>query len=89
MINYAHTPDAWALTRGMAGMRGVDLGRAAMDGWLTRPEVDALVGACAACTQKTACTRWLAQAYAGPNPAPCVAVFCPNDQRLAALSLRM
>ena len=31
MINYAQTPVAWALTRGMAHMLKVDLGKAAMD----------------------------------------------------------
>ena len=85
MINYAQTPVAWALTRGMGHMLGVDLGKAAMDGWLTRAEVDALVGTCQACPQKSACNQWLKQAHA----APCVAVFCPNQHRLEALTLRM
>lgn len=84
MINYAQTPVAWALTRGMARMVKLDLGRAAMDGWLTRAEVDALVETCEACTQKAACTAWLTQAH----EAPCLAVFCPNQQRLEALTLR-
>jgi hypothetical protein len=85
MINYAQTPVAWALTRGMAYMLKVDLGKAAMDGWLTRTEVDALVATCEACPQKTACSQWLKQAHG----APCVAVFCPNQQRIEALALRM
>lgn len=84
MINYAQTPVAWALTRGMARMVKLDLGRAAMDGWLTRAEVDALVETCEACTQKATCTAWLTQAH----EAPCLAVFCPNQQRLEALTLR-
>lgn len=85
MINYAQTPVAWALTRGMARMVDVDLGHALIEGWLGRQEVDTLVEKCDACTQKNACSAWLTQAH----ESRCLAVFCPNQERLQSLCLRM
>jgi hypothetical protein len=85
MINYAQTPVAWALTRGMARMVDVDLGHALIEGWLGRQEVDALVDTCQACTQKEPCSAWLTQAHGSR----CLAVFCPNQEHLQSLCLRM
>lgn len=54
MNAYPNAPLAWDRTRLMARRLGVDLPRAVFDGWLTRRDLDSLVGACTACG-KTAC----------------------------------
>lgn len=84
MIGYAEAPLAWGLTRGMARVLGVNLPSAVVEGWLSRKELGALVDRCAACSQKSACTAWLATAIS----TPCPPVFCPNKSALEVLSLR-
>lgn len=54
MNAYPTAPQAWDRTRTLAMRLGVDLPRAVLDGWLTRRDLDRLVGACAACG-KPAC----------------------------------
>ncbi len=54
MNAYPTAPHAWDRTRSLARRLGVDLPRAVVEGWLTRRDLDQLVGTCAACG-KTAC----------------------------------
>lgn len=84
MIGYSDAPLAWSLTRGMARVLGVRLTDAVLDGWLSRAELAKLVGRCEACSQKAACTAWLAQAATSP----CPPVFCPNKTELEVLAIR-
>ncbi|MDO8882881.1 MAG: DUF6455 family protein [Pseudotabrizicola sp.] len=84
MIGYSETPLAWGLTRGMARLLGVSLSSAVVEGWLSRKELGELVDRCEACTQKAACTTWMAVAVGSP----CPPVFCPNKAALEVLSLR-
>ncbi|RGP35235.1 DUF6455 family protein [Pseudotabrizicola alkalilacus] len=84
MIGYSETPLAWGLTRGMARVLGVNLAAAVVEGWLSRKELGHLVDRCEACSQKAACSAWLATAAGGP----CPPVFCPNKSALEVLSLR-
>lgn len=82
MIGYTDSPQAWELTRAMGRVLGANLTGAVVEGWLARTELGALVDICAACSQKTACRDWLAQA----GSAPCMPVFCANKAALEALS---
>lgn len=84
MIGYADSLLAWGLTRGMARLLGVNLATAVVDGWLSRRELGQLVDRCEACSQKEACTAWLATA-AGSS---CPPVFCPNKSAIEGLSLQ-
>lgn len=84
MIGFSDAPMAWGLTRGMARVLGVSLPRAVVEGWLSRAELAVLVNRCQACSQKGACTTWLASAAS----APCLPVFCPNKSEIEVLALR-
>jgi hypothetical protein len=84
MIGYTEAPLAWGLTRGMARLLGVNLPSAVVEGWLSRKELGQLVDRCNACTQKTACTAWIASA----KGSVCPPVFCPNKAALEVLSLK-
>lgn len=53
MNAYPTAPQAWDRTRTLARRLGVDLPGAVLDGWLTRRDLDQLVGSCAACGRAT------------------------------------
>jgi hypothetical protein len=82
MIGYAETPKAWWLTRGMARISGVNLPGAVVEGWLQRDELQDLVTRCAACGRGPDCETWLATS----GPAQAMPGFCPNKDRIEALS---
>ena len=65
----------------MARVAGVNLPRAVLEGWLTRPELARLVGRCQACGEEKSCTNWLAKAQRGALP-----VFCINKAEIEGLS---
>ena len=50
-------PGACGRTRAMAQRAGVDLRAAAVDGWLTRADLEALVARCARCSHIAGCER--------------------------------
>jgi hypothetical protein len=81
MIGIGKGPEAWGLTQAMARHVGLDLPGAVVEGWLTRPEVSALVDACARCGQTPRCEEWLEVARAPDLPA-----FCRNKDDLEALA---
>ncbi len=82
MIGYAEAPKAWALTRGMARVLGVNLTGAVMDGWMGRAELAGLVQRCQSCAHGADCTGWLGQtAKAAALPA-----YCANQRALEALA---
>jgi len=60
MPMFVDTSLAWALTRGMARVAGVDLVAAVAEGWLSRAELAAMVDRCAACGASAHCSVWLA-----------------------------
>ncbi len=81
MIGIGTAPQAWGLTQAMARRAGVDLPRAVVDGWLTRPEVAALVDACESCGQTPRCSQWLEAAMAPDLPG-----YCANKSDIEALA---
>lgn len=82
MIGYTEAPKAWALTRGMARIAGLDLSEAVLEGWMTRDELARLVGECQAGSCSEACLDWLAE---GTRPmAP--PAFCAIGKQIAALA---
>jgi Family of unknown function (DUF6455) len=83
MIAYPNASQAWARTRAMARAAGVDLIGAVVEGWLTRRDLDDLVGACNACAQNTACASW----GASPTLHPDLPAFCSNKSGLESLRL--
>ena len=82
MISYPEAPRAWWLTRGMAGVSGVNLPRAVVDGWLHRTELADLVQRCVACDHGAECETWLARS----GKAREIPEFCPNKTGIEALS---
>jgi Family of unknown function (DUF6455) len=81
MLGYVEAPRAWGLTRGMARVVGVNLTQAVVEGWLTRPELGAMVERCQACDTSSQCIDWLAHhAHADALPA-----FCPNKAEIETL----
>jgi hypothetical protein len=81
MIGIGKGPDAWGLTQAMARRAGFDLPAAVVEGWLTRPEVSALVDACTRCGLTPLCAEWLEIARVPDLPA-----FCRNKDDLEALA---
>lgn len=81
MIGYVEAPMAWALTRGMARVLGVNLTDAVVDGWLGREELATLVDRCQACDRSAQCTHWLGSV----TKAPALPAFCANKAALEAL----
>ncbi|MFT4151023.1 MAG: DUF6455 family protein [Paracoccaceae bacterium] len=81
MIGYVGAPRAWGLTRGMARVLGVDLTDAVVEGWLSRPELGAMVDRCGACPHEARCLDWLSRHVS----APALPGYCRNRQALEAL----
>jgi hypothetical protein len=82
MMGYVEAPRAWAYTRGMARVLGLNLTAAVVEGWLSREELASLVHRCEICPCSAKCTAWLActvTASAAPE-------FCPNKQAIEALA---
>ncbi|MDZ4136091.1 MAG: DUF6455 family protein [Paracoccaceae bacterium] len=82
MFGFSETPDAWWLTRGMARSAGVDLSGAVIEGWLTRAELDRLVGRCQSCGRTEACLGWLGRSHAGKD----VPGFCAIGAEIESLA---
>jgi len=83
MNAYPDSPQAWGRTRSMARSAGVDLVGAMVEGWLTRRDVDGLVGACDACGQDSNCRDWRRSPAAQPD----LPGFCANKAGIEALRL--
>ncbi len=81
MIGYVDDPRAWAYTRGMTRVLGVNLTKAVVQGWVSRDHLEALVSACQSCAQTACCTDWLART----TKAETVPGFCPNKPEIEAL----
>jgi hypothetical protein len=82
MMGYVEAPRAWALTRGMARVVGVNLTGAVVDGWLSRDELADLVERCEACDRFGDCCAWLAVSV----KTEALPTFCPNKDPLEALA---
>lgn len=81
MIGYIEAPKAWALTRGMARVLGLNLVEAVTEGWFARTELAQMVDACVACDQSDRCTAFLA-VTARTESLP---GFCSNKAQIEAL----
>lgn len=81
-MGYVEAPRAWALTRGMARVLGVNLPGAVVEGWLSRNELDDLVERCEACDRSGDCCMWLAVSVRSET----LPAFCPNKSAIEALA---
>ncbi|MGV8985110.1 MAG: DUF6455 family protein [Cypionkella sp.] len=81
MISYIETPRAWALTRGMARILGINLVEAVTEGWFSRRDLAALVDECAVCDQSARCTSYLAVTTRSES----LPAFCPNKHGIEAV----
>lgn len=81
MIGYVRAPGAFARTRAMARAVGLDLTAAVVDGWLSRSELETLIGRCATCGRGEDCARFLSSAL----PGAALPALCANGAALQAL----
>ena len=81
MVGYLEAPKAWALTRGMARLLGLNLVEAVTEGWYSRGDLAALVEACAICDQSARCTAYLSVTTSAES----LPGFCPNKRLIEAV----
>ncbi len=81
MIGYIEAPKAWALTRGMARVLGLNLVEAVTEGWFARAELGDMVEACVRCDQADRCTAFLAVTTRTES----LPGFCGNKAQIEAL----
>ncbi len=81
MMGYIEAPKAWALTRGMARVLGLNLVEAVTEGWFARTELAQMVDACVACDQSDRCTAFLAVTSRTES----LPGFCFNKAQIEAL----
>lgn len=72
---------AWAYTRGVARVIGVNLPAAVQNGQISRDRLDDLVQTCTHCRFAAGCTDWLAHTVKADHPPG----FCPIAQTIEAL----
>ncbi len=81
MIGLVESQRAWWMANGMAQANGVQLARAVVEGWLTRPELARMVERCEGCGKICDCQQWLAAPVHAAPPD-----FCGIGAEIAALS---
>lgn len=81
MIGYIEAPKAWALTRGMARVLGLNLVEAVTEGWFSRAELAQMVEDCALCGHSDRCTAYLAVTTRTES----LPTFCMNKAQIEAL----
>lgn len=74
---------AWALTRHMARLLGINLVEGVADGWLRHSEVAGMVDVCDSCGLSEHCRAWIAVTPRAQS----LPAYCANKSALEALAI--